>query len=83
LLSGTLALLHDAGVGRALAVIDASNAASLRAFARAGYRPTGLLRVGRYRLNRWSSAFAEERALADTLWVQATTQSRAKPPSLR
>ncbi len=45
------------GYRRALAVVDVGNAASLRAFAAAGYRPAGTMRVDRLRLGHRSSRF--------------------------
>ena len=81
LLSATVARLGRLGIRRALAVIDADNTASLRAFSRVGYLPTGTLRVGRYRLNRWSSSFVERARLADDLWSEALGRPRANVPS--
>ena len=49
--------LRGCGIRRAIAVIESTNQASLRAFARAGYEPTGLVRLDRYRLNRYSGRF--------------------------
>lgn len=68
LLTTTLKLLADSGVARALAVIETSNVASLRAFARAGYVPTGVVRYGAYRLNRWRTTFVEDLPAAQRLW---------------
>ena len=47
----------EAAYRRALAVIDVGNEPSLRAFAAAGYRPAGTMRVDRLRLGRRSSRF--------------------------
>jgi hypothetical protein len=80
LLGHTLGLLAERGTRRALAVIAASNVASLRAFANAGYAPTGTVRIGRYRFNRWSASFAEDPVRADAVWRRATSE-RTNPPS--
>lgn len=68
LLARTLQLLAADGIRHALAVVETSNPPSLRAFARAGYAPNGVIRRGTYRLNHWQSAFVEDAALAQRLW---------------
>jgi RimJ/RimL family protein N-acetyltransferase len=68
LISRTLQFLAPMGIARALAVVETSNPPSLRAFARAGYEPNGVIRRGTYRLNRWQSTFEEDAALAERMW---------------
>jgi GNAT superfamily N-acetyltransferase len=57
MLQATASELARRGYRRALAVIDVTNEASLRAFADAGYRPAGTMRVDRLRLGRRTSRY--------------------------
>jgi GNAT superfamily N-acetyltransferase len=57
MLHATAEELGRRGYRRALAVVDVANAPSLRAFAAAGYRPAGTMRVDRLRFGRRSSRF--------------------------
>ena len=57
MLQATAQELALRGYRQAVAVVDLGNAPSLRAFAGAGYRPAGTLRIDRLRLGRRSSRF--------------------------
>ena len=68
--------LRRHGVRKAYAVIDTANVPSLRAFARAGYAPTGVIRVDRYRLNHVTSRFTDLDDSTRDRWQRATGDTR-------
>lgn len=72
-LSATRNYLASLGFQRLHAVISIDNISSLRAFARAGYRPTGTIRYERFRLNHFSSWFASIDEETRLRWERATS----------
>jgi L-amino acid N-acyltransferase YncA len=72
MLTATLDRLAQDGIARAYAYIDVENRASLRAFHRAGFRPTDAMRIDRYRLGRLSSTFAPAHPDVVATWTRAT-----------
>lgn len=76
------AALRQRGVQRAFAMIDSKNVASLRAFARAGYQLSGLIRRDRWRLNRCSSPSQSSmmaRELVGEGWPDEPSRADAGP----
>lgn len=63
--------LRRHGVRKVYAVIDSTNLPSLRAFAREGYEPTGVIRLDRYRLNRYTSRFTVLDDRTRAVWQRA------------
>jgi hypothetical protein len=77
ILAAERAYLQRRGVRKVFAVIDTTNVPSLRAFARSGHEPTGVIRLDRYRLNRYTSRFVviDDRTL--TRWQRAVDANGA------
>lgn len=67
--------LRERGFRSAFASIDSANVASLRAFARAGYEPTGVVRVDRYRLNRYTGRLAALDGRTQGRWVRSARRT--------
>jgi RimJ/RimL family protein N-acetyltransferase len=63
--------LRARGVRTAMAVIHSGNARSLHAFARAGYTPTGVVRLDRYRFGRFATRFTRMDERTREQWRQA------------
>lgn len=88
MLSSTLDLLRATPARRALAYVDVENCASLRAFHRVGFRPTGDMRVDRFRLGRFESEFRPLDRAIEQKWLDAVgakvsghrSPSRPGPP---
>lgn len=72
LLVATGALLAGQGEQRALAYLDTTNVADMRAFGEAGYTPSGQERIDSYRLGRYSNAFRPLTALSRAAWDSAS-----------
>jgi L-amino acid N-acyltransferase YncA len=72
LLRATGSLLATRGTRRAFAYLDTKNVASLRMFSRAGYRPSGVERVDRFRLFRFSTVFRDLTPITRTSWETST-----------
>jgi GNAT superfamily N-acetyltransferase len=64
--------LRERGIRSVYAIVDCSNAASLRAFARAGYAPTGMVRRMTCRFNRWAIRFGAIDEASLQRWLRAT-----------
>jgi L-amino acid N-acyltransferase YncA len=72
LLQATGRLLATRGTRRAFAYLDVANVSSLRMFSRAGYRPSGVERVDRYRLFRFNTVFRDLTARTRASWETST-----------
>jgi RimJ/RimL family protein N-acetyltransferase len=64
--------LHDQGIRTVYALIESRNEASLRVFARAGYRPTGVISCYRYRLNRLATRTVAIDERTQARWQRAS-----------
>ena len=71
LLGATGSALAARGKRRAFAYVDTANTRSLRMFARAGYAPSGVERVDRYRFGRHRSTFRQTTVTSEKRWDAA------------
>jgi RimJ/RimL family protein N-acetyltransferase len=71
--------LNGRGIRTVYALIESRNEASLRVFARAGYRPTGIVSSYRYRLNRLATRSVAIDAPTSARWQRATDEAGAAP----
>ena len=76
LLKATGELLATRGTRRAFAYLDIANVASLRMFRRAGYRPSGVERVDRYRFFRFSTIFRDLTPSTRASWETSTQDAK-------
>ena len=77
LLHATGSTLAARGKRRAFAWVDSTNTSSLRTFAKAGYVPSGVERVDRYRFGRYSAAYRDLTATSQRRW-DAVVNGRAR-----
>jgi RimJ/RimL family protein N-acetyltransferase len=71
LLQATGTTLAARGKRRAFAWVDTTNTPSLRTFAKAGYAPSGVERVDRYRFGRYSATFRPKTLTSEKRWDAA------------